>query len=260
MSNWPPGSGHPWHPQTNQFMTPVQVPPMQSQTVPQMQAPMPMQAPPAPAPMPMGADPQLLKSLAETQQQMAELLALVKTASQYPAQWRAGLIEWPDRYAYPMVLTQELLASDGTTYGTTNTLCRATLTMDVSNPTYLKAISFNLWRPIVNNAPGLLGTYLPLGSTRQPFVAAAALGDYTGRDFRWQISTASDNMMWQTGWRTSDQCNSDDRGGYILPVEFELRRNDVVTIEVEPIGAVPDPAETFHLEVALHVYKMMVMQ
>lgn len=234
MSQWPPGGGYPYPPQTNPYMS----------------------GPPTSQ----GADPNLLQSLAETQRQLAELISLTKTASQYPSQWRAGIIEWPDRYPFPMVLTQELLTDTQASYGTTNVTCRANMLMDVTNPTYITAISFNLWRPVVDGNNGLQGVWLPLGGTRQPFVAAGALGDYTGRDFQWRVQTASNDILWQTGWRTSDQCNGDERKGYILPAEYEVRRNDVVSVEVQPIGAVPDPAETFRLEVVLHVYKMLLRQ
>lgn len=235
MSQFPPGGGYPYPPQTNPYMS----------------------GPPAPT---QGGDPNLLNSLAQTQRQMAELISLVKTASQYPSQWRAGIIDWPDRYAFPMVLTEELRTFDAATYGTTNTVARAQFQIDVSNPTYLTAVSFNLFRPDVNQNPGLVGSWLPLGSTRQPFVAAAALGDYTGRDFRWRVQTSSNDIVWQTGWRTSDQCNGDERRGYILPVEYELRRNDTLLVEVQPIGPAPNPAETFTLEVALHCYKMLLRE
>jgi hypothetical protein len=156
-----------------------------------------------------------------------------------------------------MVLTQELTTFDAQGYGNTNNVARCQFQMDVSNPTYLVAISFNLFRPDVAGNAGLIGAWLPLGSTRQPFVAAGAFADYTGRDFRWRVTTSSNDLMWQTGWRSSDQCNGDERKGYVLPVEYELRRNDTLQVEVQPIGPVPAPAEFFTLEAALHCYKML---
>ncbi len=213
--------------------------------------------PMGPPPQPMG-DPQLSKQLAETQQQMAQLISLVKTGFQYPSQWKAGVIDWPNRYPMPMVFTQEMTANDGTGYGTTNGVVRCSIQIDISNPTYLTAISFNLYRPDVAGNSGLIGVWLPLGGTRQPFVAVGALNDYTGRDFRWSAKANSNDLLWQTGMRTSDQCNGDDRRGYILPVEQELRRNDTISLEAEPIGPiVGNPAQTFVLEAVLHCYKML---
>ncbi len=212
-----------------------------------------MSGPPAPA----GADPNLMNQLANTQQQMAQLISLVKTGFQFPSQWKAGVVDWPNRYVFPMVLTQELTTFDAQGYGNTNNVARCQFQMDVSNPTYLVAISFNLFRPNVAGNAGFIGSWLPLGSTRQPFVAAGAFADYTGRDFRWRVTTSSNDLMWQTGWRSSDQCNGDERKGYVLPVEYELRRNDTLQVEVQPIGAVPAPEQFFTLEAVLHCYKML---
>ena len=230
MSQWPPhGGGYGPPPNTNPYMS----------------------GPPAQASM--GAMPSN-----PAPQQMAELISLVKTGYQFPAQWKAGIIQWPNRWAFPMVLTEELLVFNGTSYGTTNDVARASFQIDVSNPTYVTHISFNLFQPDVNGNTGRIGMWLPLGATRDPFPAAA--NPYIGRDFRWRVFTSSNDIMWQTGWRTSDQCNGDGREGYKLPIEFQLRRNDTLNVEVQPIGPVPDPARTYTLEVALHCYKMLQVE
>lgn len=220
----------------------------------------PPQGPPPPPQAPPGGSPmdQLLQALARTQQQMAELISLQKTAMQWPDQFRAGVIKYPDREPFPFVDSQELLDSDSNSYGITNNQCFASFSIDVSNPVFLMYVSFALYKPNVQGNTGRIGTWLPLGGTRDPFPTAA--NAYIGRDFQWRMESSSNDLLYQDGWRTSDSANGDDRKGYKLPVQFELRRNDTVQIKVEPIGPVNDPAQEYKLFAQLHYYKMLLMQ
>jgi hypothetical protein len=48
------------------------------------------------------------------------------------------------------------------------------------------------------------------------------------------------------------------RGGYKFPTEYEMRRNDSLIIEAEPIGPLEDPVQDYELNVYLHIYKMLL--
>lgn len=207
-----------------------------------------------------GGEGSLLSALARTQEQMAELISLNKTASQFPSQFHAGVIDYPDRYPFPFVLTNELLTSEGASYGTNNARVRSSFSMDVSNPTYITSIGFNLFRVSVDGNPdATTGFYLPLSGFRSPLIDTVNQ-QYLGRDFRWTIFTSSNDIMWQTGFRSSDQANADDRLGYKLPIEFQVRRNDVLIVEAEPIAPPPQETVVYHLEAVLHCYKMLLRQ
>lgn len=207
----------------------------------------------------MSGPPPADSGMAAVAEKLGELISLQQTASQFPDQFRAGVVKYPDRTPFSMVLTQQLRTSDDGYYGLTDAKVRTSFNIDVTNPTFLDYISFNLYHPntATNIAAGVpIGIYLPLSGFRQP----GSLANYPGRDFRWQLQTASNDMMFQTGYRSSDQANGDGRVGYKLPSEYELRQNDVVLIEAEPIGPDPDPAAEWVLEACLHVYKMILIE
>lgn len=205
--------------------------------------------------------------LEDLERRLAELQSLMKTRSQYPNQFTPGVIKYPDRVPFPETLTVEMQTSSNGFYGTTNEMVRGSINIDVENPTFITSISYNLYRPNTENndanAPTqAIGVFLPLSAFRQPFidVTAATNDNYIGRDFRWRIKNSSNSRLWQDGWKSSDQCNSDDRKGYVLPIVYEAVRNDVLIFEAEPI-APPYNAEEpqdFVLEVVLHIYKMVM--
>ena len=225
--------------------------------------------PPPPAPYgspPYGGAPQqqygvtppvdLMSELVKTQSKLAELVSLNKTASNFPSQFHAGVIDWPNRYPFPMVLTQELVTSEGESYGTNNAEARTSFSLDVSNPTYITSIGFNLWRVSVDGQQGATtGWFLPLSGFRAPLIDVANQ-QYTGRDFYWSIFTSSNDIMWQTGRRSSDQANADDRRGYKLPIEYQARRNDVLIVVAQPL-APPVEDVVYRLEAVIHCYKML---
>lgn len=192
------------------------------------------------------------------QGQIAEVL---EKKLQFPEQFSPGVVAYPDRYPFPMVLSEEVRTADGSAFGISNAIARALVNVDVDNPTFLHSVSFSLYKTAQGEATiGLLNTYLPLSSMGHPFVrlddAGAVLIDrYIGRDFRWRIKTTSDDRLWQVGYHSSAMCDKPE--GYQLPVVYELRRNDVLSIEAEPIAAVVDEDE-WALFVNLHIYKMLL--
>lgn len=218
----------------------------------------PQGPPPPPGPPPGGGNGGIMQALAETQRQMAELISLQRTGKNWPEHFRAGVIKYPDRDPFPFVDSRELLDSDGNSYGITNAEVSASFSIDVNNPVFLKHVSFALYKPVVDGNTGRTGIWLPLGGTRDPFPTAA--NAYIGRDFQWRMKSSSNDLLYQDGWRTSDSANGDDRKGYELTIELELRRNDTLEIKVQPIGAVDDPAQTYRLYVQLHVYKMLLVE
>ena len=200
---------------------------------------------------------QISQRLAQTEQQLALLQQTIQRQAQFPEQFAAGVIRYPDRYPFPMVFNQELLVADGTAYGITNAIARTLINVDVDNPTFLSHISFSLQKTTDAGGLAITGAWMPLSCTRQPIIDTALANFYIGRDFRWRIQTSSDDRLWQTGWHSSDMCDGDDRQGYRLPITYELRRNDVLTIEAQPIGAVV-ANDVWQLFVNLHVYKMLL--
>lgn len=185
----------------------------------------------------------------------------------FPSQFKEGIVEYPDRYAFPMVLNVALRTHDGVNFGRTNDTVRANVQVDVDNPTVLTRISFDLFKPDVEDNDGVIGAYLPLSCQNWNGLLQVADGAgafpanafvYQGRDFRWRIQTSSDDRIWQTGWRSSAMLDGLFRGGYDLPVEYQLRRNDTLIFEAEPIGPVSDPAQEWELNVYLHIYKMLL--
>jgi len=211
------------------------------------------QAPMAQVPQ-QGGD--ILSEIVKTQRQLAELVSLNKTASNFPSQFHAGIIDFPNRYPFPMVLTRELTTSEGESFGTSNAEVRGSFSLDVSNPTYITSIGFNLFRITVDGqSDATCGFFLPLSGFRAPLIDPAAQ-QYTGRDFYWTVFTSSNDIMWQTGQRSSDQANGDQRRGYILPIEYQARRNDVLIVAAQPI-APPQPDVVYRLEAVLHCYKML---
>jgi len=206
--------------------------------------------------------------LLELEDQLKILLDTTqKGLIKFPTQFREGIVDYPDRYAFPMVLNVPLRTHDGVNFGRTNDTVRANIQVDVDNPTVLSRISFDLFKPDVLDNTGIIGAYLPLSCQNWngllqnadgagPFPAGAYV--YQGRDFRWRIQTSSDDRIWQTGWRSSAMLDGVFRGGYNLPVEYQLRRNDTLIFEAEPIGPVSDPAQEWELNVYLHLYKMLL--
>ena len=124
----------------------------------------------------------------------------------------------------------------------------------------MRSISFGLRCTASGAAPGppveAVQTWLPLSSgLGSPYVVSS--NRYLGLDFRWRVTTASDDRQWQTGFRTSQECDGiAQRQGYVLPLEYELKRNDVVTVEVNPNRAT-NAGEAFELFAHLHTYKMV---
>lgn len=204
---------------------------------------------------------ELSHALAAVTENQAQLISILRTTSMFPEQFRAGVLKYPDRYPFPMVLQARLLAQESGLFGITNAVCRGSIQVDVDNPTFLQAVSFSLYKPVLIGPPitntGLVGVYLPLSGQKIAQFDPALT--YQGRDFQWRVQTASDDRIWQTGWRPSDQANGDERKGYVLYNEYELRRNDTLIVEAQPIGAPPDPTQAWELEVYLHVYKMVYL-
>lgn len=207
---------------------------------------------------------QALGALSNKVLQLEQALSMYQDAQQeqsqlFPEQFHAGVVAYPDRYPFPMVLDSELFASDGTRYGVTNDIVRSLLQVDVDNPTFITHVSFDLYKTDNEENTGLIGIFLPLSFTNgNGLFDPTAAFEYQGRDFRWRFQTSSDDRIWQTGWRSSVECDGVLRRGYKLPVEYELRRNDTLIIEAQPIAPAPAPTgPEWSLSVHLHVYKML---
>jgi len=195
---------------------------------------------------------------------MANLSMLIGKDERVPEQFHAGVVAYPDRYPFPMVLDVELLTQAQGRYGISNEIVQATLKVDVDNPVFLTEVSFDLYKTTdYEQNEGLVGIYLPLGFVNSDGLFDQALGFvYQGRDFRWRIQTDSDDRIWQTGWRASAQLNFQAGMGYKLPLEYELRRNDALIIQAQPIAAAlpEEDAQEYALTANLHIYKMILKQ
>jgi hypothetical protein len=194
--------------------------------------------------------------LMELDQKIAQMTEQLRRGVnvEFPEQHILGQIAYPDRYPFDMVLSSELRTADGSRFGATNAVCQTIIKVDVDNPTIMKMVTFNLFKPDIelNNEP--IGIFLPLSGTRITQWNGALI--YPGRDFNWRIRTSSDDRQWQTGWRGSDILDGDHRNGYVIPTEYELRRNDSLIIEAQPIGPVQEDQQ-WTLNVSLHIYKML---
>ncbi len=197
-------------------------------------------------------------------EEIDNLMMLFGKDERVPEQFHAGVVAYPDRYPFPMVLDIELLTQGRDRYGVTNEIVQALIKVDVDNPTFLTEISFDLYKTTdFEQNTGLVGVYLPLGFTNSDGLFDPALGFvYQGRDFRWRVQTDSDDRLWQTGWRASAQLNFQEGMGYKLPLEYELRRNDSLIIQAQPIAApLPEQeAQEYALTANLHIYKMLLKQ
>lgn len=232
------------------------------------QQPTYQQAPPPPPPQQV-TYPMVDPRVADLEAKYAQMVSLLQTKAQFPTQQRAGVIRYPNRIPFPMTLSAELKPQSSPAtgfFGTTNEVCRASVNIDVENPTFIESFGFNLYRPdtannLANAPASAIGVYLPLSGFRNPFIETApGTPFYLGKDFRWRVVNSSNNRLWQDGWKSSDQANNDERKGYRLPVEYEANRNDVFVFEAQPIG-IPYALgleQDFVLEVVLHIYKMVM--
>ena len=186
---------------------------------------------------------------------LSEILSSQKTKDAFPEQFRAGVVAYGDKFPFPMVISQELYTQDGTSFGLTNDIARALVKIDVDNPSFLVHVSADLYKKDVPANTGLIGAFLPL-SARRVAQYDPALG-YQGRDFWWRVQASSDDRVWQTEWRSSAQLDDDLGRGYLLPAEYEVRRNDTITIEAQPVGPIPLVAQEYNLTFHLHIYKML---
>ena len=172
---------------------------------------------------------------------------------EFPEQFRAGVIKYTDRFPFPMLYRQEALDNNGNFYASSLNEFRATFNVDVEEPTYLWGIDFAL-KFTAGNAGGTLNNcYLPLNASKGDQVFVQANSIYPGLDFDFEVETSADDQMWQHGLRPSSICKSDY--GYRLPIEYELNKNEVVTVKVTPLREIAQ-GEVARLYVILHCYKM----
>lgn len=204
--------------------------------------------------------------LLSMQDEVSQMSQWMERQTDFPEQFKAGVVAYPDRYPFPMVLDLELLTNEQARYGLTNDMVQALIKVDVDNPTFLREISFDLYKTDHDPNAGVLGAFLPLAATNWNGLLETTAGVtfvYQGRDFFWRVQTSSDDRIWQTGWRSSAMLDFLLGGGYRLPLEYELRRNDSIIIQAVPVAPPnPDPMleQEYSLTVHLHVYKMLLKQ
>lgn len=181
-----------------------------------------------------------------------ELNEVYRKMSTYPPYLlHAGGQLYPHRKPFNSTIRLELLESsnNNATFGTTNQgEAQAAFQTDAANPSFLQFITFGMYRT-AGAAP--LNTYLPLGGVD-------AAGN-TGLDFIWKAVSTSDERKWQTDWRDSIDLMGDSRRGYVLPVEYEMWRDDKIIITAAPLGNTPADT-TYRLFCTLHFYKMWEIQ
>lgn len=171
-----------------------------------------------------------------------------------------GAQAYPDLTPYPMTYSVRL--RDGVndfSAGTSQAIVRGSVTTDPTNPTFLAAVSFGLYR--TENADGATlptNVWLPTSISDNDGVHSTSAVFY-GRSFEWRFKYAGTSRVAQdgTGWRASSQCPVSSPYGYCLPVQYELKLNDSVVVEARPLGE-GTVGENFVLIAYLHYYKMIL--
>jgi hypothetical protein len=191
-------------------------------------------------------------------EQIEQRAVLLEKISHFPEQFRAGVIAYPDRKPFTMTLRDELKEDTGNVFGTTSNTSRGAFNVDVDNPTFLTKISFNgYWTASGASPARTLNVDIPFRCEPQRNVASSTSNALS---FRWRVRSASDDRIWQASgpngggaWRNS--ADLDENGCYILPLEYELERNDTILIEAQPLAANAS-GEVCKLFCNLHIYKM----
>lgn len=177
---------------------------------------------------------------------------------QFPEQFKAGVVGYPDLEPYPFTWGEvELVESGSAAYATTGALCTAAVRLD-DIYSYITHISFHMVRTAIDGGKAnvTLNTWLPLSGTEAILLDNSQT--YNGKDFRWRVKSDASGLLWQSqgNWRASSELiGFAQRKGYKFDVEYNAKPNDIVQVEVQPIEPTVG-TERFRLYCSLHGYKM----
>jgi hypothetical protein len=177
---------------------------------------------------------------------------------QFPREFKAGLVEYPNLNPFPIPRVQEMLTGSQAAYGLDGTTVIASYSTESGVPFYATHVRFDLMKTVNGGANVfVLNTWLPLSSTRLQYYVPGT-DFYPGRDFFFEIESSSKNLLWQSGEIPSSQADGEDRRGFKLPCEVKVAQGETITVRATPtIAAPPDAGDAWRLFCTLYGYKMV---
>lgn len=218
---------------------------------------------------------------AQLQKQEQHIIAL-NTALQakgarlrWPAQQRAGVIDYPGYMPFPFIQEIEMNSKSKTSFGKAVELSVGSIKIDIDLPVYLERLTASLVKiegqvSDGEEPPGLIADpglqyYLPLSFRTWRFFPAfidgagveVPLQRYLC-DFQWRAYFEKKQKNITNDWLHSSVLDGDEQGGYRFDCEYPLKRGETLTIEAQPLKAIANDTDGFKLVFYAHMIKMLL--
>lgn len=175
---------------------------------------------------------------------------------QFPEIYWPGVIKYPDCKPWNMIFEIEMESKSGEPFGVAVEESVGTSKFDIDDPVYLVALraamykshgtigqglpdpGIGYWRPLSMDCcnPGT-----PLGFTQEPAVPVPV--NYFC-DFEWKAHFDTKQRIITYEWAPSTFLQTDNKRGYVLPIQQEMKKNETLTITAQPLRAVQNDDET----------------
>jgi len=183
----------------------------------------------------------------------------------FPSQWKAGIIQYPGCFAFPMSVEIEMQSKGNTPFGTAVEESTGSMKFDISDPCYLTNITASLVKTngTIGEDPAIpdpgIGYFRPLSmdccSPLSPVEGQPAYHYFC--DFEFQLWLDAKQLVITYGWLPSTLLQTDRKKGFILPIEYKVKHNETLHVKAQPLRAVQKIGDGFNLKFQAHFYKML---
>ncbi len=161
----------------------------------------------------------------------------------FPAQLKAGVIEYPDLLPYPFFygLFELTEGANSLPFGTTANISSVDINLDTIYTYFTNVDFYQIRTARPDGSNDVLFSWLPRSAVNSPYLPAG--GAYQGFDFLFDIKAVSNGINWSSGQMPSAILDMQLGSGWQLPIEYHAKNKDTIRISAQPLQAAPQDYE-----------------
>jgi hypothetical protein len=190
----------------------------------------------------------------------------------FPSQWKAGVIAYPGYMPFPFIQEIEFKSKSGAPFGRSVEISVGSIKIDIDLPVYLERFTASLIKthgevpgePDPIEDPGL-GYFLPLsfrGWRINPFFVDGIGNNIPLQrylcDFYWRAYFEKKQKNITNDFLPSTVLDGDEQQGFKFDCEYPVKRGETLTIEAQPVKAIPNSTDGFKVTFNAHFIKMLL--
>jgi hypothetical protein len=194
-----------------------------------------------------------------------ELLVSLKTGgttTKFPRQFKAGIIKYPGCFPFPMSLEIEMEGKTKSPFGQSIEESNGSLKFDIDDPTFLTNITASLKKThgLIEELPDPgIGFFRPLAmdccNPTSPVEGQPATDYFC--DHEWKAYLDAKQWVFTYHWMPSTLFQTDNKLGFRLPIQYEVKKNDTLHMVAKPLRQVAKEGDGYELKYQVHCYKML---